>query len=522
MKLRNNMKSIQAGFYKSISWLYFGMILVVLTICIFFFQMHFARSEFYQNYIPAFVLIPFGIIFAVGLSRMADIFSTKIEHANRWMIIISVALLLTQVYALKCYFFSTDWDARTLIFLSQSVAHGEELTVYKDYFSRYPNNLFLGWIFAMIYRVAHLVGLHAFEYVLVLCVQCALNVLTGFLFVKILKKLVGDNQFVVFGYAVYVLLIGMSPWVSIPYSDSMGLIFPVWILYIYLNRNKWRFVFLPWMTIGILSGFGYKIKPQIIIILIAILIVTVLKKRQGLDWKKALQCTAGVLLGTIVAILLAGAAVQSMNVPLDAEREFSMPHYFMMGQCPEGLGVWCPEDVGFSDSFTTVKERDAADWERAWSRIREMGVGGVINQFTRKTLTNYYDGTFGWSGEGTFFFEVRENSGSLGEQIFRGLYYTRDYASEGKYYTVWSNFEQMLWMTCLLVSVFAAFSERTDEKNVVMLSIIGLSIFEVLFEARARYLYIYAPFYILLAVCGLAVIMNKKGKFYRRSRNETV
>lgn len=512
MKLRNSMRSIQVGFYKSISWLYFGMMLVIFAICVFCFQMYFGRSEFYQNYIPVFALLPFGIIFVAGLSCVAELAASRIARANRWMIIISVILLLTQVYALKCYFFSTDWDARTLIFLSHSVAHGEDLSIYKEYFSKYPNNLFLGWIFAMIYRVAHVIGFHAFEYVLVLCVQCALNVLTGFLFAKILKKLVSDNRFVVLGYAVYVLLIGMSPWVSIPYSDSMGLIFPVWILYIYLNRNKCRLVFLPWAAIGILSGFGYKIKPQIIIVLIAILIVTVLKKRQGLDWKKMLQCTAGAFGGIIVAILLAGAAVRSMNVPLDTEREFRMPHYFMMGQCPEGLGVWCPEDVGFSDSYATVKERDAADWERARLRIREMGVGGVINQFTRKTLTNYYDGTFGWSGEGTFFFEVRENTGSLGEQFFRGLYYTRDYASEGKYYTVWSNFVQMLWITCLLFSIFAAFSERTDEKNVVMLSIIGLSIFEVLFEARARYLYIYAPFYILLAVCGLAVIMNKKGK----------
>ena len=72
MKLRNSMRSIQVGFYKSISWLYFGMMLVIFAICVFCFQMHFGRSEFYQNYIPVFALLPFGIIFVAGLSCVAE------------------------------------------------------------------------------------------------------------------------------------------------------------------------------------------------------------------------------------------------------------------------------------------------------------------------------------------------------------------------------------------------------------------------------------------------------------------
>jgi len=35
-----------------------------------------------------------------------------------------------------------------------------------------------------------------------------------------------------------------------------------------------------------------------------------------------------------------------------------------------------------------------------------------------------------------------------------------------------------------------------------MLALIGLTIFELLFEARARYLYCYVPLYILLASVG--------------------
>jgi len=42
-----------------------------------------------------------------------------------------------------------------------------------------------------------------------------------------------------------------------------------------------------------------------------------------------------------------------------------------------------------------------------------------------------------------------------------------------------------------------------------MLSIVGLTLFEVLFEARARYLYTYAPVFCILASSGIEKLENK-------------
>ena len=44
---------------------------------------------------------------------------------------------------------------------------------------------------------------------------------------------------------------------------------------------------------------------------------------------------------------------------------------------------------------------------------------------------------------------------------------------------------------------------------VAFLSLIGLTLFLLLFEARARYLYLYSSFYILIAVLGIEVILYK-------------
>ena len=49
---------------------------------------------------------------------------------------------------------------------------------------------------------------------------------------------------------------------------------------------------------------------------------------------------------------------------------------------------------------------------------------------------------------------------------------------------------------------------------IVMLSIIGLTIFELIFEARARYLYTYVPLYIILAAAGVQKIVEKKNNLH--------
>ncbi len=51
----------------------------------------------------------------------------------------------------------------------------------------------------------------------------------------------------------------------------------------------------------------------------------------------------------------------------------------------------------------------------------------------------------------------------------------------------------------------------------MLLSVVGLTLFELLFEARARYLFTYVPIYILLALYGLQFI---KTKLERKTENE--
>ena len=55
----------------------------------------------------------------------------------------------------------------------------------------------------------------------------------------------------------------------------------------------------------------------------------------------------------------------------------------------------------------------------------------------------------------------------------------------------------------MLGIVFIKKNQLDKRIVVLMMSLVGLTIFEMLFEARARYLYIYAPIFITLSIIGL-------------------
>ena len=70
-----------------------------------------------------------------------------------------------------------------------------------------------------------------------------------------------------------------------------------------------------------------------------------------------------------------------------------------------------------------------------------------------------------------------------------------------------AQFEQVIWLAVMLFAAFAAFTRFTRKGsrpiNVLMLTLVGLTVFELLFEARARYLYTCVPVFCVLAAVGL-------------------
>lgn len=132
-----------------------------------------------------------------------------------------------------------------------------------------------------------------------------------------------------------------------------------------------------------------------------------------------------------------------------------------------------------------------------------------LNLMHRKALTNYNDGTFCWGGEGGFYVESLADQNLPWAPAAQKLYggtLTKEATGEGTVYALFYRAEWVLWMSILLCGALGALlglKKPRTQAAAAMLSVLGLTLFEQLFEARARYLYSYTPVYILLAAVGL-------------------
>ena len=305
-------------------------------------------------------------------------------------------------------------------------------------------------------------------------------------------------------------LLLLNPWFFIPYSDTFSVIIPILILYLYSNKNKkWA----SYGTISFLGIIGYFIKPSSIIVLIAILIVEIIRHKwrvSDIHNKKIIKISCSITGGICLAFILNTCAANFIHFEQDPNIRpiSSFIHYLAMGQNPESCGAYLEQDV--------IEASQGAKFElnKFTTRFFSRTCNEQIDFFTKKLLQNYNDGTFAWSKEGNFYMIVPERDNKLSNLI------TNIYYADGKYNQIFTNIEQMIWLLVLAGCVFL-FGKRykRNEILVLQLSLVGLFIFVMIFEARARYLYTYIPFFIICSVFGLQNSKSLITKFIKTKKS---
>ena len=480
----------------------------ILGVCLFLLIL-FSGSIRYagkQQVLNPVLLTGLAVVFEIGLYWLARKIRGPDEHLMRCVVIAAGLFFLIQVVLVATYFFRTGWDVRGIIKAAEGLANGDTFDEgITEYLSQHPNNILLVFLFSKVFSFGHAIGAGGgITYFSVLVLQCCISALTGIFTYLSAFRLTGSRATARFSYVIYLLLIGLSPWVSIPYSDSMGLLFPVFVLWLYLQKpTRTAVKRIKWAAIGFLAYIGYKIKPTVLLVLIALLLVEAgdsICRKNGKNFAKG----AGLALsGLVLAGSLIFFAQRDFAYQLDPEQRFGVAHFLAMGLNEERMGVWSGDDVNFSASFHTKRERDLADLNLARQRIHDMGIAGVTSQFARKTLTNFNDGTFAWMQEGDFFWVTYERTDPLSGFV-RSFYY-----ADGSNVRVFRNTGQAIWLSVVLFAVTVCFTKPNKEISAWILSLIGLMIYGMLFEARARYVYIFAPVFIVCAVYGFQMTIER-------------
>lgn len=509
--LHNNRHKSICTFKESFfSVLYIAMIISIVLICIALpDKTPYPHKNEYS--ISNILSISVGIIFFIGIYYIACLFKEK--KKDRIMIIISCIFTLVLFLLARNYSFKTDWDAGGMLENAQLISENKYDLLENKYYSRYPNNILITKIFSIAYKIANFTKISdGYNYILLL--NCFIYSWTGFLLYKITNYLLNNDNIALMAWMIYVLLIGFSPWIIIPYSDSISLGIVSLEAFLFFNvikyKNEKRLIFI--IALIFLSIFGYYIKPQNTIIVIAMSIISILeilKKRKNYNIKIKQICfySIPIIITTILSLFIVKYIINTSGFKINKEMKYGISHFLMMGWNEKSGGIWDGKDVAFSNSFNSCEERNKANIQAFKTRIKEMGFEGVINQMLKKTLINYNDGSFAYGREGKFFLEDYDTGHIQLRKILSDIY-----KNKGKYFWLFKQIMQILWITILFFSIFSF--NKSRKIQVLQLSIIGITLFELIFEARARYLFAYAPIYIIIACVGLEnfIVFFRKNK----------
>ena len=485
----------------------------------------FCKKEFLMNNIVLIFtgegILGLGLLLGVKIRKNRKDFIRKICSVLPF---IALLFLMLQIWICYNIFFETGWDSgNNVIPTVRALLKGESVGFfYENYFAYYPNNIFLVNIYWLILKINELLGIFKDEYQLmsIVVVNCCLSSISCWLVYLIAKEKLSQS-IAIFTYIIALVLVGLSPWMVICYSDSLAIFMPVLIIYLY-SKEKIN-CYLKWFAILLIGYVGYCVKPQVFIVMIAIILIEILKLFEHVNKEIMIKIVGSIVISIgIIALISTGmnSIYSKEGLEPRSEKNVSPTHYFMMGLNQERNGVFLREDVELSIACKTKKERMKINLEVALDRIKKMGPKGYFKFLSKKMLTNYDDGTFAWGVEGGFYAKVSELPNKNVAPILRNFYY-----NDGKYHILYSTVVQGVWVMvvvgCWVQMIIACINKKivSEEYMVMSLSIMGLTIFELLFEARARYLYIYVPIYILVFGYGIKNRIRIYEKYVKERKN---
>lgn len=496
------------------------------------------------------VLVIFAVVIAVKfIDRWLIKRKFYIPPTLQWILVVamSLALMFLQFNFIKQYNFYTGWDAGTVFDSSQNILAGKgaQVSWLPEYYNIYDNNRTIVSLFVLSAELVDKLGIRVEDnndvYIAIQLVVYLIASISLFVLVRIAT---GRFLYAWLSWLILFILIGVSPWLSIPYTDCMSMAFSIFALLVFVVRaNNSVANAIKWFALGFIAILAISLKPQSAIMMVAIvcyLLMVFIDKKMRLSHIEIRNTIVGaVTFGIAVTVTLIGVnAINDRYVPI--EKGYSMPwtHFVMMGLNNYNNGSYNDSDVyveslgGQFGSVNGVYRRDQSNRLTSEqikdrnileikNRLHDYGVIGFLNHLKNKSINNFKDGTFAWFGEGAFDLKMIDRAGKPGNWL-RSLYYypvcNKTYQNACKYYSGVSNYnnfrnvELIVWWIVVLLASIAGLLRWKNDKVVLsaMLAVIGVCLFELIFESRSRYFITMTPVFVLLAVVSIAELAKAK------------
>ncbi len=380
------------------------------------------------------------------------------------------------------------------------------------YYSVYPNNIPIVWLLHRIYAKALTMPNYPyfpeFLWVQILCVmESVTGVVLGIATYIATKKAV---PVIVSGF-LFLAICGVSPWTIIPYTDSFTILFPVLVLCLYTIYTKMesnlKYILIPFIEIlGIAGGI---LKVTNYIVLFAIVLVEI--ARCFFDIKKRWKALIVIILLCVGMFfsqkMMNDKFIKDTGAEINYTVSVGWPHYFYMGLMDGSTGSYNSDAIAILGNYETKRERQKDELRLAGEIIKGRTFSQNANFALKKMVMTYNDGSFSWNCEGAMRkTEYRSISESSLKPAMRDFFW-----GGGKNLKAFLTYSQCIWLFMLLgvPGAFFAGNDLIKMKkdnalwlSAAFLSLLGLFIFLLLFETRARYMISYLPLYIFVSTLG--------------------
>ena len=498
-----------------------GVVLMMLLIAFPHIQFDRKRDAFSSLLPMAAAGLAAALLGAWAIGRAARAVLRGRRLRARWIAAGCVLLFFAQAFLWYHAYFIAGWDLVSILKSAYAIAGGDEL-VDNYYLSMYPNNAMLTLVFGLLMRIFRLITggarLDRCVFMLIL-IQCALNSCTCYLTARVAQNGLGSDRAALAAFIGYAAFTGLSPWMIVPYSDCMGLIIPIGILRLYqmAAQEDRRWV---WPVIGLMTFIGWSLKPQAVIVTIAVLLLDgarcVSEEKLG-RWAARAVCVAAIAAVGIGPVT--DAILDASPIELREGKSVGGLHYVMMGLNPDSNGVYRDEDMILSASAPDPASRRAAQWAKIRERVAAMDAGDWASHLTRKALSNFADAPVIWSVEGVTCWLPIENKDEVISPFLKELLGVENRTLFSPLF-VWF---ECVWLALLMLALagcatslrVARAGREADWFFAAMLAVFGFMLFQMIFEAGNRYFMIYTPFVVLLATAGLRTVF-RAGRRVRR------
>lgn len=501
-------------------WAFAAVLLVGMNIAAYYYHVADFQPLLYLTAALLTAAVTFTV--ATGCRRLPKISAFLRKYPEKILLGSVLLLFAVQAVFLSIAYVPLGWDVTEII----EMASGEDL--FDTYFIRYPNNTVLTACFKLLFQFTDKFGMDCWlAAILLSAIATDIAVL---LICLTVKKVFGLRAFYLTLW-LSVLLYALHPTVSTPYSDTMAMPFTAAFVYFGTKcmyggtrREKSRYV----AVCGFVLYLGYCIKPTVIIAGIAAVIFLLLhlKKPTKTQVVSAVLCAVLCAGGICTAYVVSEMAnpVIFGRVPTEEERyetEFPMSHFLMMGlnEREDAYYGYFFDDVNMTASIAGKAEKTEFHKLIIRNRIKTFGVAGLAEHYLNKAVWVTTDGTFFYGGEGQFHDGIAKTQSGL-----RGFLQNYLYTETTFYSQYLANFMQGAWLFVLCGTVLACLRRNRNLtapqralRFFMQLTLIGLLLFLMLFEARSRYWFLYLPYFCALAAVGYSGKLPRNRKTKKKS-----